>query len=447
MNSQRQQMSNPNTIMAGLGGNALLLQLENSEAEPAIRDLLRANSDSYIEREINDLESDHPGIVNALSPPENVVSGLSRSEQIFNDIRVQEQLFASRLIAFIGNPHETGAPAKALQDALDLTVRPKTLKAGLIGDHIEYLPTDYEPFYALTMKRGRTKAYKNIVNGSDTLQYEAPLAWGTAYNFNPNYGPGGSLVQTVTGTTTTIKPYFNGTPRYTLSIFEWASRLINCIMQMKARIVRDLDVALDSDWLTMFDAVVPNGTLYSSHTSHVASVADTDGAVTYDKFMEGAKHATRHRVSTGTKHRIIPGWALCDPEAVDDMQGWGNDQYTEVETSQMVQNGFGKRYDGGGLVLDRKVDRWKLMETPIEHATDSRRIRYSGDPRRIGFVGSVTFNGKSVYTKVGPQSGQDINVNEVQRVSEPPGAQFFVQGWSGHYMQMINHFGLSKLNH
>ncbi|KKL93401.1 hypothetical protein LCGC14_1875050, partial [marine sediment metagenome] len=72
----------------------------------------------------------------------------------------------------------------------------------------------------------------------------------------------------------------------------------------------------------------------------------------YDKFMEAAKHASRHRWSTGTKHSIRAGWALCDTEAIDDMQGWGNDQYTEVETSQIVQNGFGKRYEDGGLIID-----------------------------------------------------------------------------------------------
>lgn len=439
----------PTSLLAGYsGGDERMLQMEDSQCEGVIRDLLRADDDSYIEREINDLESDYPGVVNAFSPPgQPLLAGMSRSEQIFNDVRGQEQLFASRLIDFIQNPFANGQPAYALQQALDLVVKPSALKAGLVGDHIEYLPTDYEPFYALMMRRGRSKAYKNIANGSDSIQYEAPLTFGTAYNFNPNGGPGGSLVQAVSGSVTTILPYWNASPRYSLSVFEWASRLLNAIMQMKARVTRDLDVALDSDWLTMFDAVVPNGTLYDNHTSHIATVQDTEGSMTYDKFMEGSRHATRHRESTGTKHRIIQGWALCDPEAIDDMEGWGNDQYTEIETSQFVQNGFGKRYGGAGLVNGRAVNKWKLLETPIEHATDSRRIRFSGDPRRVGYVGSVTFNGKAVFMKVGPQSGQDINVNEVQRQTEPPGFTFFVQANSGHYMQIINHFGISKINH
>lgn len=440
-----EKITDPKTLTAGSG---LLLQLEGTEQRTLLAELERSMEDRAIEMSILELESEFPGMVNVLSPPGEKPAGKSRSEHIFDDFRDMTTIMAKKLSNFVAYPYENSASAVAFQDALDLCIQPAGgIRASLIGEHIDYLPTDYEPFYPLAMNRGRTKDYVAIASGQDSLQYEAPLTFGVAYNFTPGGGPGGSMVQEVSGSNTTLYPYFNATPRYALRLFQWASRLLNCIAAMKARIMRDLDVAKDSDLLTHFDAVIPNGTLYSTHQSHVEAITDTDGACTYDKFMTGSNHATRHRHSTGTPHRIRAGVALCDPEAVDDMQKWGNDQYTEVEVSSIVQNGFGRRYEAGGLVLGRTVERWKLLETPIEHATDSRRVRYFGDRRRIGYIGNVSYNNKTLFTKVGPQSGQGIDVNAVQRVTEPPGFTFFVQAWEGLYMQIINHFGLSKLNH
>jgi len=319
----------------------------------------------------------------------------------------------------------------------------KGLQASMVGPVIERLPA-YTPFKNLVLMQAPPKDFQETKNGIDPLEYEDPISRGDAYNFNPESD--GPMVVEISGGRTTIDPYFKQTPRHALTFWQWARRQIKPIVIKKRQILQELNKGWDDDLITHFDAVVPDGTLYTAHALHIRTITNSDNQVTQDAFRKGARLIRHTDASTGTVHIAPPGFALCDPLAIDDIEAWGTDVWTEEEVSDFVQKGFGQRWDET-LNVGKKLYGYSLLQTPIETGAANRRVRFFARKEKVGYFIPVTVNNKRIHVNIGPTVGNDPNFNELRNVTAPPGYTFTMEAWEGGAIQIINPYAISKINH
>ena len=346
-----------------------------------------------------------------------------------------QKMVASVLLEFAREPWTRSRGTMLLKALLN-----KMLQASMIGPVIERLP-GYTPVLPLVLMTAAPKDFQETRNGIDPLEYEDPIDRGEAYNFDPEGG--GAMAVPIEGNRTTIYPYFKATPRHTLSFWEWAKRQIKPILHVKRKIFQELAKGWDEDLLTHFDDVVPDGSLYSGHASHTESITNAADAVTHSVFKTAAKHL-RH-TGSGTKHIAVPGYALTDPLAVDDIENWGTDVWTEIEVSEAVKTGWS--ISDESLRTGKKVYGFEILQTPLELGLANRKVRFFGRKEQVGYFIPVTVNGKRLHVNVAPMSGDDPDFNALRNVTTPPGYTFYIEAWQGGALQIVNPYALSMISH
>lgn len=402
------------------------------------QNLLAAAEMSNVEAELRDLQDTWGSdFLDTMFPKEDRFTGkpLGSMEEQCKALKAH---IAGILLEFAQNPTAGSSGLLKWQNLLE-----QGLQASMVGPVIERIPA-YTPFKTLVLMQAAPKAYEDTQNGLDPLEYEDPIEVGEAYNFVPEST--GPMVVEVTGNRTAINPYFKITPRHALTFSEWTKRQIKPIVIKKRQLQQELNIGWDNDLVTHFDAVVPDGTLYSTHSTHITSITNNANQVTKAKFQTGARLIRHTDSGTGTVHIAPPGFALCDPLAIDDIENWGTDVWTEEEVSDFAKKGFGQRWDET-LNVGKKLYNYSLLQTPIRLAANNRRVRFFAVREQVGYFIPVTVNGRRTHVTIGPTVGNDPDVGRVRDVTTPPGYTFTLEAWEGGAIQIINHFALSKVNH
>ncbi len=313
----------------------------------------------------------------------------------------------------------------------------------MVGPVIERLPS-YVPFLPLVLMRTASKDFHQAKNGLDPLEFEDPIDRGEAYNFDPENG-GGPRVVEIAGNRTTIYPYFKQTPRHALTFWEWANRQIKPIVIKKRHLTQELAKGWDDDLITHFDAVLPNTTLYDSHPTHIRTIANAVNAVTQDEFRRGAKLIEHTDSASGLIHTAVPGFALCDILALDDIERWGTDVWTEFEVSDFAKRGFTAQQEG--LVTGKVLYNYTLLKTPIETSSTNRKVRYFARKEQVGYFIPITINNKRLQITIAPVIDNEPDWNAVRNTTTPPGGTFTMEAWEPGAIQIINPYAISKINH
>ena len=394
------------------------------------------------EAELSELEGMHPGIVSRLFPESEKPSGMSYDEYATRSAAKLQKVVAQKLLNLAAQPGVNSPAALEFQELLDRAIAP-SISAGLIGEPIERLP-GYQSFKELCLITTGAKDFYNARSGIDPLEYEDPMARSEAYNFDPEGG--GSRTVAVEGNRTTVYPYFKETPKHVLSFWEWAKRQIKPIVYLKKQILQELAKGWDDDLITLFDATVPDGTLYSSHPTHITTITNADGAVTYDTFVSTAKFLLHVDSSSGTVHAATPGVALCDVNALFDIRDWGTDVWTDEEVSQFDKDGFGVKYDES-LVVGKRISGFSLLQTPIQQSGVNRKVRFFGAKLQVGYWIPITIQGKRIVTQGAPMQGNDPDWSAIRNVATPPGFTFTIQAWMGGALHIANPYALAMINH
>jgi hypothetical protein len=345
---------------------------------------------------------------------------------------------AQTVHAFHEAPYAGSPAVLAMQNMLE-----SGLQASLVGQPIERLPA-YESFIPICLMTSSAKDFTAARNGTDPIEYEDPIGRSTAFNFDPENG-GGVRVEEISGNRSTIYPYHKITPRHTLSFWEWNTRQIKPIVIKKRQLTQELAKGWDDDLITHFDAVVPNGTLYSSHPTHTETINNAANAVTQTKFKDAARLIEHVDSASGIAHTAIPGVALCDILALRDIEAWGSDVWTEIEVSDYAKNAYAKI--GESLRTGKRLYEYALIKTPIETSSTNRKVRFFGRKEQVGVFVPVTVNGRRLHVNIGPMSGQDPDVNALRSVTAPPGYTFYMEAWNSGAIQIINPYAISRLNH
>jgi hypothetical protein len=434
MEAAKTSITQPTGIQAAAGAS-LMPDGITSEVQ---RNLATAADMHSVEAELQDLQDSYGWeFVKSMFPKEHPRTGkeLGSVEQQCQRLKAE----ISGILQEFAQDSRPGSPGMAKWQA----VIERGLQASMIGPVIERLPA-YTPFKSLVLMQSAPKDFREARNGIDPLEYEDPIDRGEAFNFNPESD--GPMVVEIAGNRTTIYPYFKQTPRHALSFWEWAKRQIKPIVIKKRQLMQELNKGWDDDLITSFDAIVPDGTLYSSHSTHTRTIANAANAVTQSEFRTGARYIRHTDSATGTVHIAPPGFALCDPLALDDIEAWGTDVWTEEEVSDFAKKGFGQLWDET-LNVGKKLYGYSLLQTPIETASNSRRVRYFARKEKVGYFIPVTVNNKRVHVNIGPTKGDDPDVNALRNVTSPPGYTFTMEAWEGGAIQIINQFSISKINH
>jgi hypothetical protein len=426
-------ISQPGGIQAAVG--TPLMKAVTSEMQ---NDLLAADTMSSVEEELIDLQDSYGwDFVAAMFPKEDRKTG-KQLGSVEEQCRRLKASIAQVLLEFAKAPY-VGSPALAkFENVLEMG-----LQASMIGPVIERLPA-YSPFMPLVLMTAGPKVYQDTQNGINPIEYEDPIDRGEAYNFSPEAD--GPMVVEIAGGRTTINPYFKQTPRHALTFTEWAKRQIKPIVIKKRQLMQELNKGWDDDLITHFDAVVPDGTLYTAHSTHIQTITNNANQVTQDAFRTGARFIRHTDSAAGTVHIAPPGYALCDPLAIDDIEAWGTDVWTEESVEDFVTRGFGQRWDET-LNVGKKLYGYSLLQTPIETGAANRRVRFFARKERVGYFIPVTVNNKRVHVNIAPTVGNDPDFNAIRNVSAPPGYTFYMEAWNGGAIQIINAFAVSMINH
>lgn len=349
----------------------------------------------------------------------------------------RKKIIAEIVYAYIEDQSQDGVAQHAFEHLME-----RSLSASMIGPVIERLPT-YVPFMPLVLMRSASKDFHEARNGLDPLEFEDPIDRGVAYNYDPESI--GAQVVEIAGNRTTIFPYFKSTPRHALTFWEWSKRQIKPIVIKKRHMSQELAKGWDDDLITHFDAVVPNGTLYSSHPTHIETINNADNAVTQTKFRDAARLIEHSDSTSGTIHTAVEGFALVDIKALHDVEAWGTDVWTELEVSEFARRGFTNQQEA--LVTNKVLYNYNLLKTPIETSSTNRKVRFFARKEQVGYFIPVTVNGKSMNVNIGPTINNDPDVNRVRNTTTPPGGTFTMEATQGGAIQIINHFAISKINH
>ena len=230
-----------------------------------------------------------------------------------------------------------------------------------------------------------------------------------------------------------------------MTFWEWSKRQIKPIVIKKRQIMQELNKGWDDDLITHFDAVIPNASRYSSHATHIVTINNADNAVTQTVFEEAARLIEHTDSTSGTIHTAVEGFALCDVRALRDIEKWGTDVWTPNEVSEFVKRGFTNQHEA--LITGKVLYNYNLLKTPIETSGINWKVRFFARKEQVGYFIPVTVNNKRVHVTIGPTIGNDPDVNAVRNVTTPPGYTFTMEAWQGGAIQIINWFGISKINH
>ena len=413
-------------------GTRLLAGNNDNEMQ---RNLQAAGEMRQVELELRDISDQFPGILSAMFPEKDPVTGVALGAPAEQASELSKRI-AGVLLAFLSEPYAGSRGAMGLENMMQTM-----LQASMVGPVVERLPA-YTSFIPLVLMTAPSKDFHEARNGIDPLEYEDPITREEAYNYDPEGG--GSQVVEISGNRTTIYPYFKQTPKHSLSFWEWAKRQIQPIVIKKRQILQELAKGWDDDLITHFDAVVPNGTLYSAHTTHIKTISNADDAVTQAVFQEAGRFI-QHTESSGTVHTAVPGNALCDIKAVYDIENWGTDAWTEIETSDYVKNPW--TVFNETLLVNKRVAGYNLLQTPVETSANNRKVRFFARKEQVGYFIPITVNGKRIHVSIGPTSGNDPDIAQVRNVTTPPGYTFTIQAFDGGAMQIVNPYALAKINH
>lgn len=429
-----------NLLPRGIGG----ILPPGVDSNTLMSTLYYSASDDKTDEEINALEIWKPNIT-------SYMFGTSDYVKIHEGAKAMRVLTAKRLMDWIQYPFVGSPQHDALLEIFDATFKPKPrfqsgVQASLVADPIQWVP-DYTPFMPYVMKKTPPKDFYMITSGQDSLQYETPISRGTAINFDPQSMPATRMIE-ITGSNATILPYFKSSPRKTLRFWEWAQRLIQLPIYMKSHVLQELAEGWDADVITLFDAAVPDGSLYSSHSTHISTISNAAGAVTWDVWNTAAAKFRHTDSASGIQHIAVPGIALTDIEAVNDIEyTWGNDMWTEAEVSEIVKMGWGENRNSEGLVTGKKISGFAVLQTPLKHSSNNRKVRFFPRPEQYGYWIPITLQGKNIFTSIAPMKGADPDFEAMQNTLEPPGFTFFVQATQIGALQVVGYFNSAKINH
>ncbi len=396
-----------------------------------------AGTPQRVERELNELETDYRGLAAQLfgAPGASIQDRAGAVQLEVKDLMEN----------FLHNP-TVGAPGvMAVNDFFTDMLQP-SLEARLVDQPIEWTGA-YQPFYPLVLKKLASHDYKKSTSGEDELWYEDPISVPQAYNFSYQ-GGGGARVAEITGGKSQILPYFMQTPKYVLDFNEWSKRLIKLPVLMKKKGLQEIDMAIDRDVITGYDAVIPNSSRYDSHNSHIETITNVAGSIPAEVFRTASRYIRHTDSASGTVHSGVPGVALVDMLAYDELENWGTDIFTEEEVSRFSKTGFGTIYTPGQVVTGQKMYGYSLLRTPIEISAANRRVRFFPIPAQYGYYIPITLNGKEMFAHTGPMTGGEPDYgDQIQRTAEPPGMSFYIQISKGLAMQVVGYFFEGMINH
>ncbi len=402
-----------------------------------VANLNTAGTPQRVERELNELETDYRGISARLfgGPGENIQENVAQAQLEIKDL----------MLNFLHSPN-VGTPGVTAVNNFFTELLQPGIKARLVDQPIEWTGA-YEPFYPLVLKKLAAHDWKKSASGEDELWYEDPITVTQAYNFS-YAAPGGARVAEVSGGKSQILPYFIQTAKNVLNFNEWSKRLIKMPILIKKKALQEIDKAIDRDVITGFDAVIPNSSRYDSHNTHISTISNVVDAVTAAVYKEASRKIRHTDSASGTVHSGVPGVALCDMLAYDDIENWGTEIFTPEEVSRFNQNSFGTVYTPGKVVAGTKMRGYSLLRTPIEISTTSRRVRFFPIASQYGYYIPITLNGKEMHAHTGPTTGGEPDYGDrIQRTAEPPGMSFYIQISKGLAMQVVGYFFEGKINH
>ena len=373
-------------------------------------------------RELDELEQWQTGIV-ATMFPEKDERGRTREEQA-RDLR---KYIASVLQSFLEDPF------RGAHNIAQLFTQ--TLQASLVGPPIDWKPA-YQPIYPMVLQRAQAKDWRAARTG-DPIEVAPPITVDTAVNFNPNGNP---QIVKITGSRSTVYPYWKRTNAYTIDFFEWSDRLIQVLAIKKRQLRQELDKSWDDDVISAFDAAVPDGSLYSSHPTH--TVTNTSGTLTAANFKSAARKLI-HTDSTGTDHEAPPGVALTDPLACFQIRDWGTDEWSEETVDDYARHGFPLKYDGS-VVTGMQVEGFSIVRNP--RGGSNMKVRFFPPPQYVGYFVPVTLLGKRTIVRAVPMTGGDPDWEEIRNANTPPGFDFQIEAYEAGAITIPGYLHLGYLN-
>jgi len=404
----------------------------------AVGNLLeRAGNMQYVEEELREIDLDEPGLVASLFPDK---IGDEEMPHPAIQLRARRQKAAKAIEMFMLNP-----PRGAWMVS-DIFSIPLTsfggLKASLIGPPINWNPV-YQPIYALGLMRAATRAWKPLMEGSESLEYEDPINVGIAVTHNINGNP---IVEYITGGKTKIYPMWLRTMAYTVDVMEWAVRLTKTVVTKQRQFRQELDKGMDDQFLTLFDAAVPDGSTIKDpvddtifHPEHI--VTDTSGALTFANFKKAGRYLL-HTASTGTAHNAPVGTAVVDPAAVFNLEDEGTDEWTESTTEWFNTNDFGIDYTRSNIVPKITPKGYTLARNP--RATSTLNARFLPPKEYAGYFVPVSFQGRRTWVRTEAMVGQDPAFGQIRQTSMPPGFQFRIAAWECFAMAIAGILHIAK---
>jgi len=430
--TQPPKLTMVNNIAAALQGSG---HLETLKAQVCVNEHDPTNEEKEADKELNSIEDDYPGLVAAMSKTDKA------SEQVAWAVNLRKHIRENLYIPAITG--EKGGVGNLINEVDSILTQPrsrKAIQASLVMQPIDYRPP-YKAIWPMLLKKGSTKEWYQLSSGADAIEWESPIEVGTAMYWTPGGGNDPANFVSLTGGKTTAKPFFIKTRAYSLSVFEWGERLIKPIAIKKIQLQMELDKRTDAEVLAAIDAAVPNGTLYSSHATHIT--ADANGAVTLDHFKEAGRNLIHTADSTGIQHVGVKSVALCDVKAIWNLEDLGNDDWSEQTVQEFNSQGFPIEYDSG-QIAGMKVNGWSIVQNPA--ATTTFKIRYVGRPDQVGMVIPVTFQGKNIVTRNVPLIDGSPDFVQINQSNTPPGFEFWIEAFQSMAIVVPGWYNLAQLN-
>jgi len=430
--AQPPKLTMNNNVAAALQGSP---HFETLKASVYVNEHDPTNEEKEADKELNSIEDDYPGLVAAMSKTDKA------SEQVAWAVKLRKHIRETMYIpAITGENSGVGNLISEVDSILTQARSRKAIQASLVMQPIDYRPP-YKAIWPMLLKKGSTKDWYQLTSGADAIEWESPIEVGTAMSWRPGGGVDPANFMQLSGSKTSAKPFFIKTRAYSLSVFEWGERLIKPIAIKKIQLQMELDKRLDTEVLAAIDAAVPNGTLYSSHATHIT--ADAGGAVTAAHFKEAGRNLVHTADSTGIQHVGVASVALCDVKTIWDISDWGNEEWDEQTVQAFNTQGFPIEYDSG-QVAGIKVDRWSLAQNPF--ATTTFKIRFVGRPDQVGMVVPVTFQGKNIVTRNVPLIDGSPDFVQISQSNTPPGFEFWIEAYQALAIVIPGWYNLAQLN-
>lgn len=250
-----------------------------------------------------------------------------------------------------------------------------------------------------------------VLQRGEPLRYQYPFPIKMAFFANPN----GTLeeVQYVPSRTT-VSPNFAVTEKKQLRFEDWLNDEAGTFLDLKARLPEDMNRHVDLQLELARQAVIPDGSLYSSH-AHTASAGaddaghilkdDIDGtkakkftptcAIKMQQFLQGI-YTTQTLITEANLRANLPthtcpasGFFYTPLRALIDIQTAGTAYFSRVHADELIMNGINGRFGGIDGTPMVKIDNW-----------DDDVVRLYPPKGYVGAFINITTGGNSSGTNI-----------------------------------------------